>query len=78
MSQQIKKQNGPAGQVSFTAVTEDGSLTFVGSVYGGPIAMVLPSGSQVFVSDPGRFASRANGFGNILDEGWVRNFLGWA
>jgi hypothetical protein len=71
----ISKRNGPAGQVSYTAETEDGPLTFVGSVYGGHIVMVTPSGQQTFVSDPGRFASGPNRFGNILDEDWVRNFL---
>jgi hypothetical protein len=64
----INKQNGPAGQVSYTAETDNGPLTFVGSVYGGPIVMITPSGHQTFVSDPGRF-------GNILDETWIQNFL---
>ena len=76
----IRKSTGPAGEISYTAETEDGPLTFVGSVYGGPIVMVLPSGAQTFVSDPGRFedssgSRHARRFGNILTEGWVRNFL---
>ena len=70
----ITRQNGPAGQISFTAETADGPLTFVGSAYGGPIVMVMPSGTQTFVSDPGRFADSRK-FGNLLDEQWVRNFL---
>ncbi len=70
----IRKQNGPAGQISYTASTDDGPLTFVGSVYGGPIVMVTPTGAQTFVSDPGRFAS-SRAFGNLLNEDWVRNFL---
>lgn len=63
----IRKQSGVAGQISFTASTDDGPLTFVGSVYGGPVVMVLPSGVQTFVSDAGRFGE----FG----EQWVENFL---
>lgn len=63
----IKRQAGIAGQVSFTASTEDGELTFVGSVYGGPVVMVTPSGRQTFVTDPGRFGE----FG----QDWVRRFL---
>jgi hypothetical protein len=71
----IRKQNGPAGQIAYTAETEDGPLTFVGSVYGGPIVMVTPSGAQTFVSDPGRFSSGPNRFGNLLTEEWVESFL---
>jgi len=63
----IKRRNGPAGQVSFIATTADGTVTFVGSVYGGPVVMVLPSGHQTFVSDPGRFGR----FG----ADWVQRFL---
>lgn len=64
----ITKQRGPAGQYSLTAETPDGPLTFVSSEYGAPIVMVLPSGAQTFVTDPGRFGSR-------LDEQWIENFL---
>jgi len=75
MLTKITKRNGPAGQISYTAETADGPLTFVGSVYGGPIVMVTSSGAQTYVSDPGRFADSRK-FGNLLDEQWVRNFLG--
>lgn len=68
-----KKSAGVAGgyQVS-TTVTYDGEapavLTFVGSVYGGPIVMVLASGVQVVVSDAWRFGAQ-------LDAAWVDGFL---
>lgn len=63
----IKKQAGIAGQFAVTADTDDGRLTFVGSEYGGPVVMVMPSGTQTFVSDPGRFGD----FG----VSWVEKFL---
>lgn len=63
----IKRSAGIAGQYSLTATTDDGPLTFVGSVYGGPVVMITPSGMQTFVTDPGRFGD----FG----EEWVRRFL---
>ena len=63
----VTKHNGVAGQFSLSAETTDGTLTFVGSVYGGPVVMVLPSGTQTFVSDPGRFGE----FG----EEWVKRFI---
>lgn len=63
----ITKRNGVAGQFSLTAQTDDGPLTFVGSVYGGPIVMQVGS-VETFVSDPGRFGDR-------LNEDWVRRFL---
>lgn len=68
-----KKSAGAAGQYQLsTTVTYEGeqptALTFVGSAYGGPIVMVLPSGVQTFVTDPGRFGSK-------LDAGWVDAFL---
>lgn len=64
----IHKRSGVAGQVSFTAQTDDGPLTFVGSVYGGPVVMVTASGHQTFVSDPGRFGEKLSGE-------WVAAFL---
>lgn len=68
----VRKALGVAGQVSYTATVQHhgeektDTVTFVGSAYGGPVVMVLPSGMQSFVSDPGRFGE----FG----EQWVRRF----
>ena len=67
----IKRRTGIAGQFSVTAITDDGdSVTFVGDVYGapGPVVMITPAGSQVFVTDPGRFGAK---FGTE----WVKRFL---
>jgi hypothetical protein len=68
----IKRTNGIAGQVQYTASVqypdeERSSVSFVGSVYGGPVVMVTPAGVQVFVTDPGRF-------GDFGPE-WVRRFI---
>jgi hypothetical protein len=68
----IKRQNGVAGEVSYSvAVTypgeETSTVTFVGSIYGGPVVMVGPQGHQTFVSDPSRFGK----FG----PDWVRKFF---
>lgn len=68
----ITRRNGLAGQVSYSVeVTYPGEspsvATFVGSVYGGPVVMVMPSGAQVFVTDPGRHGP----FG----PEWVRRFF---
>ena len=68
----ITKTAGVAGQVSYSVeVTYPGETasraTFVGSVYGGPVVMIMPSGAQTFVSDPGRF-------GKFGPE-WVRRFF---
>lgn len=68
----IKKHAGIAGQYSITAdVTYEGEesekIEFVGSTYGGPVIMVLPSGTQTFVTEPGRFGE----FGTK----WVERFF---
>lgn len=68
----VKKQAGIAGQFAVTAeVTYAGEepvkAEFVGSTYGGPVVMVLPSGLQTFVTDPGRFGE----FGTT----WVERFF---
>jgi hypothetical protein len=68
----IRKARGVAGELCFTVeVTYEGEppsvLSFVGNVYGGPVVMVMPSGRQTFVSDPGRFGE----FG----AEWVRRFF---
>ena len=68
----IRRHAGIAGQYSITAdVTYPGEapepIRFVGSVYGGPVVMVTPSGAQTFVTDPERFGP----FG----VEWVRRFF---
>lgn len=67
----IERRAGIAGQVSYTAHTDDDGVsshvTFVGSVYGGPVVMILASGAQAFVTEPSRFGK----FGTE----WVRAFL---
>ena len=68
----IRRHNGIAGQISYTVdVTYPGepteTLTFVGNVYGGPVVMVTPAGTQTFVTDPQRFGT----FG----PEWVRRFF---
>lgn len=72
---QVKRHSGVAGQYSMTAeVRYEGEppqlVTFVGSTYGGPIVMVTPDGTQVFVHD--RVLDR---IGRTLDAGWVRAFF---
>lgn len=70
----ISRRNGVAGQLSYTARVrypgeDPGNVTFVGSVYDGPVVMVsdgFPDG--LFVSDPGRFGK--------FSPQWVRRFLG--
>lgn len=72
----VRKTSGCAGQVQYTAVVrysgEDNStVSFVGSIYGGPVVMVtegFPEG--IFVTDPSRFGT----FG----PEWVRQFFGGA
>lgn len=72
----LKRHAGIAGQFSITVTAaypddaEQTTTTFVGSVYGSPglVVMVLPSGTQSFVTAPERFGSK---FG----EQWVRNFV---
>lgn len=71
----VKRRNGVAGQVQWTAVVdrkgERSTVAFVGDVYGtpGPVVMISESGAQVFVSSPGRF-------GETFGESWVRRFFG--
>lgn len=69
----VRKTLGVAGQVSYTAnVKYPGeparSVTFVGSVYSGPVVMIPSSGVQTFVTNPGRF-------GGKFDAKWVRAFF---
>lgn len=70
----IRRHNGVAGQISYSAtVTYPGedseTATFVGSAYGGPVVMIMPSGQQVFVSE--RVLDRCGKF----SPQWVRNFF---
>ena len=67
-----RKTAGIAGQLSYTTTVQypgeaHESITFVGSVYGGPVVMVTPAGHPVMVSDPGRH-------GEFGPE-WVRRFF---
>lgn len=71
----IRRHNGIAGQFSYSvAVTYPGEaasvVTFVSSVYGGPIVMVTPDGHQVPVSS--RVTER---IGGTLTPEWVRQFF---
>jgi hypothetical protein len=68
----VTRHAGVAGQIEISAdVTYEygpsETLRFVGSVYGGPVVMVTPSGVQHFVTEPDRFGS----FGTE----WVRRFF---
>ena len=68
----ITRHNGVAGQIGYSVhVTYPGErtklITFVGNAYDGPVVMVLPSGTQTFVADPGRHGK----FG----PDWVRSFF---
>jgi hypothetical protein len=68
----VRRHAGIAGQFSVTADVTYGDdptqkIQFVGSTYGGPVVMVLPDGSQTFVTDPSRFGK----FGTE----WVRKFF---
>jgi hypothetical protein len=71
----VKRHAGIAGNYSLSASVqyegeEASTVTFVGSVYGAPIVMVMPAGQQVFVSE--RVTDR---LGATLDEAWVRGFF---
>lgn len=68
----VKRTNGVGGQFQVTAHVQYGEttpqpVTFVGSVYGGPVVMVHPTMGQTLVSDPSRFGE----FG----EEWVHRFF---
>lgn len=68
----VRRQGGIAGQVSYTVHVKypdepSAPVTFVGSIYGGPVVMVTPEGRQHPVSDPSRFGK----FG----PDWVRQFF---
>lgn len=72
----VKRAPGIAGQYSIDATVqypgEDPStVSFVGSVYGGPIVTVTPTGTQMFVA-----AAVTDRLGSQLSESWVRRFFG--
>lgn len=59
--QGITLHKGIAGQLCVTATVDHGdTVSFYGSVYGGPVVMVTPSGLESFVTDPGRFGAFAD------------------
>jgi hypothetical protein len=73
----VKRHAGIAGQYSISAEVQypdetPETLTFVGSVYGGPIVMVTSAG-QTFVS-----SDVTDRIGSKLDAGWVARFFGGA
>lgn len=69
----LTHHKGIAGQFSITAVVTypyeaPESVTFVGSIYGGPVVMQTPANpSGTFVVDPSRFG--------VFSESWVRQFF---
>lgn len=68
----IRRVNGIAGQISYSVqVTypheQPRLVSFVSSVYGGPVVMCSPTFGQLFVTDPSRFGE----FG----PAWVRRFF---
>jgi hypothetical protein len=68
----ITRVNGVAGQFGYTVSVQypdefASVVTFVGSVYGGPVVLVTESGAQMFVDHPNRFGK----FG----PNWVRRFF---
>jgi hypothetical protein len=72
----LTRHAGIAGQFSMTVTVEYPNelpmpVTFVGSVYGGPVVMAQRDGSQVFVTDPARFGSFAD-----RPTEWVARFFG--
>lgn len=72
---EVKRAAGIAGSFSYRVrVQYPGEAPevseFVGSVYGGPIVLVLPSGAQTFVSS--RVTDR---IGRELTPEWVARFF---
>jgi hypothetical protein len=69
----IYRETGVAGQVAYRAYVRypdcggEEIVQFVGSVYGGPVVLVVGN-HQMFVTDPGRFGPR-------LTPQWVRRFF---
>lgn len=72
----VKRKNGVGGQFQVTAHVQYGEtspdpVSFVGSVYGGPVVMVDFSGVQHIVSSPDRFGDFSTDW-----EEWVYRFFG--
>ena len=68
----VRSRAGVAGAIAYTIdVTYPGeepkTVTFTGSVYDGPVVMITPDGSQVYVTEPSRFGS--------FSAEWVRRFF---
>lgn len=68
----IRRESGVAGQFALVVdVTYPGeptrTVSFVGSVYGGPVVMIDEHDNQTFVTEPGRFGE----FG----KDWVKAFF---
>ena len=71
----VKRRNGVAGAFELVASVQylgesPESVTFVGSAYGAPIVMVLPSGLQTFVS-----RDVTDRIGSELTPEWVARFF---
>lgn len=69
----IHRFAGVAGQFGYRVTVQypgesPSDVSFVGSVYGGPVVMITESGTQTFVSDPGRFG--------VFSQDWVLAFFG--
>lgn len=72
----IKRTNGIAGAFEVSArvqYPDDDPVTarFVGSIYGGPIVVAMPSGAQTFVAQ-----GVTDRIGSTLNPEWVRRFFG--
>lgn len=71
----IKKINGVAGQFQYNVeVTYEGEPTsiygFVGSVYGGRVVAISPSGYQVFVHQ-----DVMDRCGSVLNPSWIKEYF---
>lgn len=71
----IRRIPGIAGQYGYQADVQypdepKETIIFTGSAYGGPIVMVSPSGTQVFVS-----RAVIDRLGENLSPEWVRGFF---
>jgi len=79
----VTRHNGIAGQIAYdvdvryrydSADNDFGSdsdlfkVSFIGSVYGGPVVMVSPGGAQTFVDDPAQYGE--------FSPRWIRRFYG--
>ena len=74
----ITREAGIAGQYGYAVRVQYDSepvetVRFVGSAYGGPVVMVSPNGTQVFVD-----RAVTERCGATLTPEWVRRFYGQA